>query len=631
MTIPAIKADEDIFAQAETGSGKTGSFAIPLINKLMATDLSLEAKKTYYIILSPTRELAQQTHKVFNDLGHEHGIKSVSVIGGESIEKQQKELEAGCHVLVGTPGRLVDLIKQKIVVVDSVRGIVFDEADRLFDMGFQKDIDFTLSKLPKSRQLIMVSATSNREVMRTAYKHGSEPREIVLNHDSLLVDHIDHKLAMMTKDEKIPFLVHLLRQQEDAYAIVFCNTQLQTHLVAEWLKAMDFKAKPISGRLAQNKRTKLLKDFRSKQTTILVCTDVAARGLDIKNVNLVVNYDLPSEAANYVHRIGRTGRAGEDGIAISLCAHEDCQHLDAIYELIETKIEKMKLSNDDFATDIVKKPYIDKKTLKVSERSNTKRSSETTKETRKKKDTTKNNQSTNKQKPIVEKVSVNMENSDNTDRRFFETTSTSYKDATQQALNFFRMDEPGMLNHEVLAKGSKKFFFFGPRQVTYKFSIKPIYKKLLLPYLIEILKLANLDLFVRVSFKEPHLRVSFSGKDEGLLLKNKGELLRSFEQIIKIYLQKRIVLHQGIKFNINVPRNKRSDSKNQGLNQESLIKIAEALKSQVLENQEPAQSKTLSPGERRIIHQHFQDDEQVTTSSVGDGRFKKVEVSLLDS
>ena len=625
MTIPAINSNEDIFAQAETGSGKTGSFAIPIIHKLMTTDASLESKKAHYVVLSPTRELAQQTHKVFNDLGHEHGIKSVSVIGGESIDKQQKELEAGCHVLVATPGRLVDLIKQKIVSLENATGIVFDEADRLFDMGFQKDIDFTLSKLPKSRQLIMVSATSNREVMRTAYKHGSEPREIVLNHDSLLVDHIDHKLAMMTKDEKIPFLVHLLRQQEDAYAIVFCNTQFQTHLVAEWLKAMEFKAMPISGRLAQNKRTKLLKDFRSKQTTILVCTDVAARGLDIKNVNLVVNYDLPSEAANYVHRIGRTGRAGEDGKAISLCAHEDCQHLDAIYDLIDAKIEKMKLTNDDFATDIVKKPYIDKKTLKVSQSTNR------NPQPREKKPRAPKVEKTNNQNTTVEKVSESMENTDNIDRRFFETTSTSYKDATQQALNFFRMNEPGMLNHEVLSKGRKKFFFFGPRETTYKFSIKPIYKKLLLPYLIEILKLADLDLFVRVSFKEPHLRVSFSGKDEGLLLKNKGELLRSFEQIIKIYLQKRIVLHQGIKFNINVPRNKRPDSKNQGLNEDNLIKIAEALKTQVLENQEPAQSKTLSPGERRIIHQHFQDDKQVTTSSVGDGRFKKVEVSLLNS
>ena len=309
LTFIPIWDGKDVFAQAETGSGKTGAFAIPLIQRILSAETPevLSPGKPQYVVLSPTRELAQQTHRVFETFSKELGIVSACIIGGENIDQQKKLLGQGLHILVGTPGRIKDLILQKEIFLSKCQTIVFDEADRLFDMGFKNEIEFILGKAPKERQLVMVSATSNLDVIRTAYKFHSNPEEIRINQDKLLVDNIDHALAMVASDEKFPFLVNYLKKQEDTYAIVFCNTQYQTHMIAEWLQAMGFKASPISGRLPQNKRTKLLSDFREKNVTILVCPDVAARGRDIKNVPLVINYELHNEAASYGHRIGSTG------------------------------------------------------------------------------------------------------------------------------------------------------------------------------------------------------------------------------------------------------------------------------------------------------------------------------------
>ena len=283
MTIKPILEGKDIFAQAETGSGKTGSFAIPILEDLAKhRELTPEDGEPLYLVLSPTRELAQQTDKVFKEFGTEMGITTVCLIGGESIQKQKELLSKKPHVLVGTPGRILDLLRQKSTSLSKVKGVVFDEADRLFDMGFQKDVEAIVSKAPKSRQLIMVSATSNQEVLRLAYRLHSDPLELRLNVDDLTVDNIDQKLALIDSKEKMPLLVNILRNHKDTYAIVFCNTQIQTHVVAEWLAQLGFPAKAISGALSQNKRTRLMQEFRDRKVTILVCTDVAARGLDIK-------------------------------------------------------------------------------------------------------------------------------------------------------------------------------------------------------------------------------------------------------------------------------------------------------------------------------------------------------------
>lgn len=594
--------------------------------------------RSHYAVLSPTRELAQQTHSVFQKFGDKLGVKSVCIIGGESINAQKQLIGQGVHILVGTPGRLRDLINQKEVDLSQCKGIVFDEADRLFDMGFKNDIEYILGKAPNDRQLIMVSATSNLDVLTTAYKFRSNPEEIRINTDKLVVDKIDHKLAMMGINEKFPFLVKLLQEQIDTYAIVFCNTQFQTHLVAEWLVAMGFKARPISGRLPQNKRTKLLDDFRSKKITILVCTDVAARGLDIKNVPLVVNYDLPSEASNYVHRIGRTGRAGEQGLAISLCAHEDCEFLDAIYGFIDAKIPKLTLRDEDFAKDVCRKPYIDYKTLKLVEstkatRIEIKKEITPKKEYLVKKIETPSNQKGKVETPMAQKkTNIPQENRESRnetpriDKRFFQVCTASEKDARQKALAFFNIQDESLLAYEILSQGSRKFFFFGSRQTTYKFSIKPEYKTFLTPYLTELLKLAQLKLSFDIQFKEPELKIIFSGSDSKLLGQNENELLLALEQLIRLYLYQKVVLHPGIKILIDA----------QGLNlrperktyQESdLIEMAEKLKAEVIEKKRAIFTEALSPAHRRIVHMQFQEDARFKTSSVGDDHFKMVKIS----
>ena len=624
-----ILAGKDVFAQAETGSGKTGAFVIPLVEIFLRTLKEDMAAKTdmSYIVLSPTRELAQQTHKAFTELGKNTNIKSVCIIGGENIEKQKKSINAGVTVLVATPGRLCDLIKQKVVAVNNCKAIVFDEADRLFDMGFKKDIEFVLGLAPRERQLIMLSATSNQDVLRTAYKFYSNPEVLVLNADNLLVDHVKHKLAMISTDEKFPLLVSLLRNKEDAYAIVFCNTQNQTHFVAEWLIKMGLMAQPISGGLSQNRRTQLLKDFRSKKIKILVCTDVAARGLDIKEINLVVNYDLPQDATNYVHRIGRTGRAGAPGKAISFCAYEDCEYVDAIKELIESDIEQMHLSDEDFATDICAKPRIDRKTLRLISPSPQKTYIKK-ENSHLQKRTTKTEKTVYKNKAPERKKIFTGERKDN---RNLELTGYNTHQFMPQLLNHFRIKDEALIGHKILSEGSKKFLIFGAKKTKYKFFLKPMYKKLLLPFLIPIVKKSYMKLFVDVSYKKPTLLINFKGADEKMLTNNDSELLKSFEHLITIFLLSRIYLDRDLKIVVQGGDQKfvRVDnySKENKDFEKNLNLLAKTKRTLVIKNNKPITLKPLNPRERRIIHQFFQDDNEVKTISIGDGRFKKIQLS----
>ncbi len=588
LTIGPILEGKDIFAQAETGSGKTGSFAIPIIEQILREEgqqgegpQNGEDKLVQYIVMSPTRELAQQTHKVFNTLGKDLGIHATCLIGGESIDKQKSLLKEGTRVLVATPGRLVDLVKQKFVSLKQVKSLVFDEADRLFDMGFQKDIEFILGRVPVDRQLIMVSATSNLEVLKTAYKFKSHPLELKLNVDSLVVDNINHSLAMITQKEKMPYLANILKNHEDIYAIIFCNTQLQTHLVAEWLRLMDYKAKPISGRLPQNKRTQLMEEFRAKEVTILVCTDVAARGLDIKDVNLVINYDLPQEAANYVHRIGRTGRAGKVGKAISFCAHEDCEHLEDIYKFIDSKIEKLDVTNEDVTAKIPPKPYIDGKTMKPVSRNE--RNNDRNNDRGNKRDTRRDNKKNfskddrhsksnstpstplERAQPTIFNKFVASEVS-NGDRRVFVHTSDSKAQAIQAALGYYMMKDESLLQSEVTKKGRKKFFFFGASRNTYKFTVVANHEKILLPFIEEVLKLSHVRVTAKVQPKGDNLEVSFAGPDEGLLLRNRADMLTALEQLMRLYLANKVRIPRNMKWDLRVkgakkPENSRSNSR----------------------------------------------------------------------
>lgn len=686
QTIPLILKGEDIFAQAETGSGKTGAFAIPMIQKILQEKENSD-KKYLALVLSPTRELAQQTHKAFESFG-KGLVNAACLIGGENINKQKELLQSGIDVLVGTPGRICDLARQKEINFNDIQSIIFDEADRLFDMGFKKEIETILKRAPKSRQLVMVSATTNLDVLQTAYRFHSRPKEISLSVDSLLVDNIDHKIAMISKEEKFPFLVNLLRKKADAYAIIFCNTQIQTHRVAHWLKAMDFKASPISGRLTQNRRNKLMQEFRSKEVTILVCTDVAARGLDIKDVNLVVNFDLPSEAANYVHRIGRTGRAGETGEAISLCAYEDCEHLDQIMELIEEKIPKMDIKDTDFATDIIPEPKMDMKTLRLKDDKSKKRSSAKNKSERNPKE--QRNKHDHKKKNNNQKPSKSNKRTPMTP---FEITATSFSDAQNAAKNHFNLEDLEKLNHNILKKGSKKFLFFGPQEVTYEFFLQDqrsrkgknntnTQKKNILNknekrerkmnensesvatstelsadqlkvknLTNEVIDKMHLDIERNFYVKGDTLQCELKGDDVGLFLTNRKALLISLETIVRqvIFRSENISNETRIRIsargtNERKERSDRRDKKDGGkfnkgprksknnydnsLPDAELEKMAHELKDLVLETGQDQLSKPLNAKERRIIHTTLQELRSIETESMGDGRLKQVRVFI---
>jgi ATP-dependent RNA helicase RhlE len=660
-----ILKGDDVFAQAETGSGKTGAFAIPIIQKVINENENLGEKVQYKsLILSPTRELAIQTFKAFEQFGSGIGIKCASIIGGESINKQKEILSQDVHILIGTPGRICDLVNQKKINLSLVKSIIFDEADRLFDMGFKKEIEAILRKTPKSRQLIMLSATTNMDVLETAYRFHSRPTEISLSTDSLLVDNIDHKIAMLSDTEKFPFLVNLLRKREDFYAIIFCNTQIKTHEIAHWLRAMKFKASPISGRLSQSKRNNLMEQFKSKEIMILVCTDVAARGLDIKDVNLVINYDLPGDAANYVHRIGRTGRAGESGEAISLCGYKDCENLDAITELIESKIPKMDIDDNDFATDICDKPKIDLKSLETKRKDHDKKPRE--KKKYEKKDHNKIKETKNSQKKRKERIPMT-----------FEITTTSYDAAANAAKNHFKLDDLNKLNHNIVKKGSKRFLFFGPQEVTYEFFIqgkgpkkpKNIIKKTNKPQdkkreskkmsenqtelNADQLKIKNItnefidklqvDIERTFTMSGDTLNCELTGDDVGLFLTNRKQLLFAVETLIRQFIFRNEALSNDVKirliakgthekknFDKKGPKGPRRKNTNyeDSLPDTELEKMANELKDLVLETGQDQLSKPLNPKERRIIHTTLQDLRSIETESMGDGRLKQVRVFI---
>lgn len=633
-TIPLIMEGKDIFALAKTGSGKTAAFAIPILQKILVA----ENKDNLHIILSPTRELAQQTHKTFQLYGQSLGIDSVNVIGGESYQKQKELLGQKAQVIVGTPGRVIDLVKQNSIDLKLISTIVFDEADRLFDMGFKKDIEFLLRKVPSDRQIIMVSATTNMDVLTTAYRFNSHPEEINVSEDGFLVDKIDHNLVMLSEDEKFSYLVQKLRQIQDAYAIIFCNTQIRTHEVAEWLKAMGFKASPISGKLAQNKRTRLMEDFRSKKITILVCTDVAARGLDIKNVNLVVNYDMPNEAANYVHRIGRTGRAGQDGYAVSLCAFEDCENLEAIYKVINGKIPQLHVEDEDFASDICPMPKIDRKSLKIESESPIK--DKPMKEKTKKLKTEKES-----------KYPMKHEKQESVKPMTFNITSNSLKSAQEQAMKFFKINDATFLTHTVLSRGKKKFIFFGAQEVSYEFKINNPSEDLIKSFFVALIEKMKLNAFVSLRVDNNVIKVDVKGEDVGMFLANRKQLLQSIEIIARQFIQKNPNIPSNTKIYVNAigtnPKpqkteftersekkpfnNKRNDRRPDNKNQNSekwLKQLAIKLKDEAISSGKEQATKPLNPAERRIIHQTLQDFNTVSTSSIGEGRLKKVLISV---
>ena len=353
QTLPVALADRDVAGQAQTGTGKTAAFLIALFNRLLtdpgAPNRPVNAPRA--IVIAPTRELAVQIHSDALAIGKFTGLKFAIVFGGVDYEKQRRILEEGVDVLIGTPGRVIDYFKQHVFDLRHIQVAVMDEADRMFDLGFIKDIRFILRRLPHPtlRLTMMFSATLSHRVMELAYEHMNNPELIRIEPDKMTVDKVKQVLYFPSTEEKIPLLMGLLRRIDARRTMVFVNTKRIAEVLERTLTANGFVAQAISGDVPQTKRLKMMRDFHEGEIAVLIATDVASRGLHIPDVSHVFNFDLPNDAEDYVHRIGRTARAGAAGDAISFGCEEYAIALPDIERYIGHQIPRAAIDVLDLA------------------------------------------------------------------------------------------------------------------------------------------------------------------------------------------------------------------------------------------------------------------------------------------
>jgi ATP-dependent RNA helicase RhlB len=325
-SLPLALAGRDVAGQAQTGTGKTAAFLLAAFTHLLTHPAAPERRPTSprAVMLAPTRELAVQIHKDAELLGRDAGFRLGLVYGGTGYDEQRRMLEAGVDVLIGTPGRMIDYLKQHIFDMHHVQVMVLDEADRMFDLGFIKDIRFLLRRMPAAAQRLnmLFSATLSYRVMELAHEHMNDPQYVRIEPDKRTADKVTQVLYHTAMDEKIPLLVHLLRHRDPTRSLVFINTKDMGERLVVWLEANGFNAAVLSGDVPQTQRLRILHDFTDGKLPLLVATDVAARGLHIPDVSHVFNFDLPQNAEDYVHRIGRTARAGAAGDAVSFACEK---------------------------------------------------------------------------------------------------------------------------------------------------------------------------------------------------------------------------------------------------------------------------------------------------------------------
>ena len=343
LTLPLALNGRDVAGQAQTGTGKTLAFLVALINRLLTRPALADRKPEdpRALILAPTRELAIQIHKDAVKFGSDLGLRFALVYGGVDYDKQRELLQQGVDVIIATPGRLIDYVKQhKVVSLHACEICVLDEADRMFDLGFIKDIRFLLRRMPirTERQTLLFSATLSHRVLELAYEHMNEPEKLVVETETITAARVRQRVYLPSDEEKIPLLIGLLTRSEGQRTMVFVNTKVWVERVAKALERAGFRVGVLSGDVPQKKRESLLGRFQKGQLDILVATDVAARGLHIDGVSHVYNYDLPFDAEDYVHRIGRTARLGAEGDAISFACERYAMSLPDIEAYIEQKI-----------------------------------------------------------------------------------------------------------------------------------------------------------------------------------------------------------------------------------------------------------------------------------------------------
>ncbi len=339
QTIPLVLSGRDVIGIAQTGTGKTAAFALPILNHLIGKRLRPERKSCRVLVLSPTRELSGQISDSFRTYGKNIRPLAVALaIGGVPINRQIRELSHGAEVLVATPGRLLDLVDQRALRLDKIEVLVLDEADRMLDMGFIHDIKKIVAMLPKDRQTLFFSATMPQEITRLADAMLRDPARVAVTPQSSTVEKVDQRVILTDRASKPSLLAEMLKSEKTDRVLVFTRTKHGADKVVRGLLKAGLKADAIHGNKSQGQRERVLAAFRSGSVRTLVATDIAARGIDVDGVSHVVNYDLPNIPESYVHRIGRTARAGAAGVAISFCDYDEAPFLRDIERLIRMTI-----------------------------------------------------------------------------------------------------------------------------------------------------------------------------------------------------------------------------------------------------------------------------------------------------
>lgn len=360
---------KDIAGQAQTGTGKTAAFLIPALQQLLNTKDKVPDKRgnVKCLIVAPTRELAIQIASDADTLGKHTGLKTALVYGGAAYEQQRRQFDNQVDILVGTPGRLIDYLKQNLYTLKHIQVLILDEADRMFDLGFINDIRFMMQRMPSpdKRLNLVFSATLSQRVLELAYEHMDSPVKIEIQAETVSAKNIDQRIFYPATDEKIPLLIGLIQKEQPFRTIIFVNTKRNAENIQRYLVANNISAAMISGDVKQNKRQSLLEQFEQGKYSTLIATDVAARGLHISDVSHVINFDLPSISEDYVHRIGRTARAGASGHAISFACEETAFNLPGIESYIGVRLPVESITNE-LLPEIKKPKYQPRKKPKFS-------------------------------------------------------------------------------------------------------------------------------------------------------------------------------------------------------------------------------------------------------------------------
>lgn len=339
IAIPPALQGKDVIGQAQTGTGKTAAFGIPMIEQRPVAG----SKHPYAMVLAPTRELAVQVSEELNRIGARAGVVSLPVYGGQSIELQIRSMRRGVGIVVGTPGRMLDHLRRKTLVLRDVKTVVLDEADEMLNMGFIEDIETILGEIPEKRQTMLFSATMPKEILRIAKKYMEKPVHLSVDAGEMVVAKIKQVFYEVREEDKIKALTRLLDVEGPSLTLVFCHTKREVDEVAGKLQQMGYPAGAIHGDFTQSHRDEMMRRFKGGDIDVLVATDVAARGLDIPDVSHVINFSIPQDPEGYIHRIGRTGRAGKSGIAITLVTPRQYRQLRLIEQSAKTRIRKAKL------------------------------------------------------------------------------------------------------------------------------------------------------------------------------------------------------------------------------------------------------------------------------------------------